>query len=65
VAATTLCATALVLGAALLAHEGARAGVRGIGRSMGGGGGGVELLQERLSIGLNIAKAFEQVSCVL
>lgn len=60
-AAAVLCAAALVVGTALLAADGGggRAALRTAGGG-GGSGGGVSLLQERLSIGLNIARAFEQ-----
>jgi hypothetical protein len=51
VAAAALCVAALVIGAALLAGDSGRGA---------SGGGEVSLLQERLSVGINIAKAFDR-----
>jgi len=52
-AAAAMCAAVLVTAVALLASQGS-------GASAGPGRGGISLLQERLSIGLSLAKAFEQ-----
>jgi hypothetical protein len=60
IAVATMCATALVVGVAMLVSDDGAGGVGWRSKGSSRASEDVSLLQERLSIGLNIAKAFEQ-----